>query len=421
MWVIYSVCVASPIATDFFRSLGAEDYHIARITGVSMIMLSAFFAGAHVNNRLRRRKPLFMFIFITARLLYVVIAFLPVICPSLSASQLMLAITMLIAINVGMSNFGETLFLSWLADLVPRRILSRYWGGRQVWMSLTRVLSVLALAGFVHYSPWPVAVQFQVVVCIGVALGVIDILLFLKVDEPQHTVVIDRHPFVLLVEPLRHHDYRSFLAFMSCWSSSAMITGAFTIFYLLEVLALPLAHVTIIMSLMPLGLALASKTWGKLADRHGHRPILMTCLAFKPIFPIVMLTITRDTAYWLLPTWLLFDGMLNAGLRVGQNGYMMKMAPKENRSMFMASVMGLSGIAGGATTIAVGQVAKVMEGWSLDLAGRTWNKYQLFFAISAVCRMGCMLLARRIREPESSAANHMLRDLLQTKPWGRKP
>ena len=89
--------------------------------------------------------------------------------------------------------------------------------------------------------------------------------------------------------------------------------------------------------------------------------------------------------------------------------------------MFLASVQGFSGIAAGLTAIGVGVFAKALGDWTTDLAGRTWNKYQLIFAISAVLRMSCLLLVRRIREPESSATNHMLRDLLQARPWGRKP
>lgn len=421
MWVVYHTCVSSAIATDFFRALGAKDYHIAIIGGVPMLMLSIYFLAAHLTNRLHRRRPTFMFLFITARLLFVPVAFLPMICPSLTVEQIMAAIIVLVTINCALSNFGETLFLSWMADLVPHRILNRYWGGRQRWMSLTHLLSIVAIAIFVHVAPWPVTTKFRLVVCIGVALGIIDILLFLRVDEPEHAVVIDRHPLSLLAEPFRHHEYRSFLTFMTCWSSSAIITGVFTTYYLLEVLELPLADVTLILALSSLGLMLTSKMWGRLADRHGHRPILMTCMAFKPLFPLAMLTITAKSAYWILPILLPFDGMLNAGLMVGQNGYMMKMAPKENRSMFLASVLGFPGIAAGLTAFGVGAFAKAIDGWTMDLAGRTWNKYQLIFAISAICRIGCLLLVRRIREPESSATNHMLRDLLQARPWGRKP
>jgi len=421
MWVVYNVCVSSPIAVDFLRAIGAKDYHIANIAGVPMLMLSVFFLAAHLANRMHRRKPAFLFLFITARLLFLPVAFLPIIFPSLTVNEMMLAITILIACNCALSNFGETLFLSWMADLVPRRILNRYWGGRQRWMSLTRLLCIVGVAVFVHLVHWPVTVKFQLVVSIGVVLGIADILLFLRVDEPEHAVVINRHPLALLIEPFRHREYRSFLTFVTCWTSSAIITGVFTAYYLLEVLELPLAHVMMIPALLSLGRTLTSKMWGRLADRHGHRPVLTACMAFKPLFPLAMLTITAGSAYWILPILLPFDGMLNAGLLVAQNGYTMKMAPRENRSMFLASVQGFPGIAAGLTAVGVGILAKALGGWTTVLAGRTWNKYQLIFAISAVLRMSCMLLVRRIREPESSATNHMLRDLLQARPWGRKP
>jgi len=421
MWVIYNVCVASPIAIDFLRALGAEDYHIAYITGVPMLMLAVFFIAAHLANRMRSRKPAFMFLFITARLLYLPVAFLPAVFPSLSVEAMMLAITLLIAANCGLSNFGETLFLSWMADLIPRGILNRFWGGRQRLMSLIRLPGIVGVALFVQMVDWPVTTKFQLLTAIGVVLGITDILLFLGVREPAHAVVIDRHPLALLVEPLCDSRYRSFLVFLVCWTSSAMVAGTFTTYYMLEVLSLPLSHVMLVPAFAAVGLTLTGRMWGRLADRHGHRPVLAACLALKPLFPLGMLLITHGSAYWILPLLLPFDGMLNAGLMVAQNGFTMKMAPRENRSMYLACAQGLPGIAAGLTAFAVGGLAVLLKGWSADLGGRTWNKYQLIFAISVVLRICCLLAVRAIHEPESSRTNHMLRDIMRARPWGRKP
>ena len=39
--------------------------------------------------------------------------------------------------------------------------------------------------------------------------------------------------------------------------------------------------------------------------------------------------------------------MLNAGYFIAMNGYRLKMAPRENRPMFIAATLAFSGIAGG--------------------------------------------------------------------------
>jgi len=416
MYMVYASCIGSAVIIDFFRHIGANDFHIALVGGVPMMMLSMFFVAALITNRMPRRKPAFIVGFIAARLLYIPVAFLPMIFPGASADWLMGAIILMIAASCALSNFGETLFLSWMADLIPHRILNRFWGTRGRWISATNVACYLAIAAFVHAVAWPITVKFPVLVCIGVVVGIMDILLFFRVDEPTHAIVINRHPVNLLLEPIRHHEYRSFLVFLSIWRASTVIVGVFAVYYLLKVLQLPLANVLIIMSLQLIGPIMTGRMWGRLADRHGHRPVLMVCVALKPIFPLAFLLITTGTVYWILSAALLIDGILNAGLGVAENGFSIKMAPRENRSMFFAAVRGMTGVCAGLATIAIGAYVKHLGDWTIILAGRTWNKYQWVFALSIVLRLNCLLLVRTIREPTSSPPGHLLRDLWQVRP-----
>jgi len=418
LYMIYAAGVGSAVTTDFYREIGADELHIALLGGVPMAMLSIFFVGALLANRLPRRKPAFIALFITARLLYVPIAFLPLAFPGLATHVLMGAIIAMIAANCALANFGETLFLSWMADLIPHRILNRFWGTRQRWMSATNVVCYLGMAAFVHLADWPVTVKFPLLVSGAVIVGVIDILLFVRVDEPEHAVVRDRHPVGLLFEPLHHREYRTFLFFECVWRASTVIVGVFATYYLLKVMKVRLEYVILIHSLHVIGPVITGKMWGRLADRHGHRPVMSVCLALKPMYALAYLLVTPDTVLWVLPPVVLVDGMLNGGLGVAENGYSMKMAPRENRSMFFAAVRGLTGICAGAAAIGAGVYLKSLGDWSTDVLGRTWSKYHLVFAASVLMRFVCMLLVRVVREPSSSGTGHVLRDLLP--PWPRR-
>ncbi|MHC4563227.1 MAG: MFS transporter [Planctomycetota bacterium] len=419
----YVVFVSTPATTAFYKDIGAKDHHFALIAGVSMVMLSLQFVGAVLTNRLSRRKPVFIAVHITQRLLHIPIAFLPLAFPSIPANTKMVIIIAILGLNSALTHVGYTLFRSWVADLIPHRILNRYWGGRQLWMNITILICYLLVAAVIWWAgqrpdDWPVTTVFPILVVAAVIPGMIDILLFLRVKEPEHAVVRDQHPIQLLLEPILCPTYRSFLLFQCVWLGSTVIAGAFMQIYVLKVLEVEVWHATLIWALHIVGSTLTCKLWGRVADEHGHKPILTVCLTLKPVVALTFLLVTKGTALWVLPLALLLDGTLNAGLGVATNGYSMKMAPRKNRSMFLAAASGSAGIVAGGMAFLAGGVLKSLEGWSVDWMGRTWINFQVLFAVSFVLRILCNIWVRTIREPESSHPIHVLQRLLPIRPWG---
>jgi len=410
--VVFGTFVGSPATADFFRHLGANTFHFSLIGGVPMVMLSMHFLGALLANRLRHRKPAFMIIFIGGRLLYIPIALLPLVFPGIRPEVTVMIIVVLLGVHCAAGNIGSTLFGSWMADLIPHRILNRFWGGRQSWMAVTSAASLLAVAAFTAaWLDWPITVKFPALALLGVVAGVVDILLFVHVREPEHQTVRDIHPVHLLTEPIRDRTYRRFLLFQCIWRISTTIVGAFTAVYALTILAVPVAHVTLIWSLHVIGKAIASRFWGRVADRHGQTPIMKLCITLKPIYAMSYLIMTPQTVYWILPPVMLMDGMLNSGLALAENGYAMKMAPRKNRSMFLAAASGLAGLCAGLATVAVGAAVKPLEGHVLHWAGHTWNHFQIVFATSVVLRLFGNIYVRMVHEPTSTRSRQMLRDI----------
>ena len=402
--------VAGPVVNKFFTEIGANNRHISLLSAVPRIMLLMFFAGALLANRLTRRKPAFLALFLPARLLYLLVAFIPLIFADASTEWVLGAIIVVIAVYWALNNTGETLFQSWMADLIPHRLLSRYVGGRTRWTSLTSLAALLAI------SDWSVMVKFPVLVSVGVVLGLTDILLFIGIREPLHVPVRDRRPLALLVEPVRHHEYRTFLSFLCVWRVALIIVWAFAFRYFDKVLNVPLAYVVLLTGLQFIARAVVSKTWGRLADRHGQRPIFTVCVLLKPVFVLGLFLLTPENALWLLAPMMVLEGILNAGVRVAVNGYSMKRAPQKNRAMFLAAVAGLTGICSGLAAIAAGAFLDSMGERTVNWAGLDWNRYHLVFAASLVMQLSCIFLIRRVREPGRSRTKDMLTDLFAKTP-----
>jgi len=414
--MVYSVGISSPATTDYFRSLGATEFHFGLIVGVPLLLLSLQFAGAAFVNGATRRKPTFIFCLIACRLLYLPIAFLPGLTPGLSVNGRIGVVLSLLAASTALHNFAIPFWFSWMADLVPRRALNRFWGVRQFWMHGVWTLSYLAATAFLYQVNQPATFTFPILSALAVVAGIADILLFLRVKEPANLVTSDLRAIDALRAPLQHPDFRTFVAF-SCWFSFAtMFTAPFLQLYILKELGVAPWTTGLIWCGAGIGVMLTSAGWGRLADRHGQRPIINLSVTGKSMIMIVFLLLTRDNVFWLLPVVFAIDGIFNSANMVACNGYMLSIAPQANRSMFIASITGLSGIVGGVSAMMAGGLFKAIGPGSLEFAGRSWTAYHAVFAISLLLRWACIPFARRIREPGSANTSFMLQEVFGEQP-----
>lgn len=406
--MVFITGVTSPIATKFFRSIGARDLDIGLLGGIPLMMLFMQFVGAYAANHIISRKTVFMALVILSRLLYIPVAFIPMLLPPAYRGMSMTALLLLLTASAAAGNFAAPLWYSWMADIIPARIMNRYWGARQSLMQGTWVLSYLGVAWFVHSAQLPVTRAFAVLATIGVTAGVVDILLFAWVREPRQAAVLRQTPLRALLAPFTHPEYRTFLLYSCTWAASVMIAAAFMQVYALEALKLPVGAATLVWCVPGIGHALASRFWGRLADRFGQRPIMAICTFFKPLIVLVFLAATPSTAFWLLPAAFALDGVWNAGNFIGTNGYAMKIAPRENRSAFMAAIMALTGICGGLASVGGGMFLESFSGISFTILGRNWTNYHFLFLISFFMRLACSGLVHYVRDPTSSGTRHVL-------------
>ncbi len=402
---------ASPMFTEFLRTLGATPFDFGLIAGIPMTLFCLQFVAAFWNNRIHNRKRPFIALLVCARALYLLIAFAPVLFPGLTPRGQVNLVIGLIAVSAILANLAVPLWFAWMADLIPRRVLGRYWGNRQRWMFACWTFSYVLMAVFTYAAPWPIEITFPVLACISVAAGVVDILLFIRVPEPGNQMVRDVSAWQTLKEPFAHAEFRTFVHWNIIKSFAVMFAASFMLLYVLDVLGMPVWQATVAWCLLGVGTASASRAWGRMADRHGTRPVLLLVSACKPLVTIVFLLITPATAFAVLTVWFFFDGIINAGLSVGTDGYMLRMAPRRNRSMFVASITGVAGIAGGLGAITAGRLLSALGDWQWLWLGREWNRYHVVFAVSLVMRALCFPMTLRIREARSSSPLQVLEDV----------
>ncbi len=416
--MIYTQLTMSPATIEFARSFGATGLHIGILGALPTGMLFLQFLSALTANRLRYRRRVWFWVTLAQRLLFLPLALGPWLAPGLSEHTWLWLLIGLTALNHGLIHFSTPLWLSWMGDYLPHRGLSHYWGRRHAWMQMAAAVSLFAGALYMLGDASGIRSSFGVLLVVGAAFGVADILLFVKVDEPPVTPSPSPRIRDVLAAPFRHPDFRRFIGFTCYWHMAAMVAAPFISYYLLSYVGMDVYHVMLLWTFSWIGGALFSPRLGRLAENYGNRPVLVICTAFKSLNVLALLLTPQDPnfAFWLLVPVFMIDAALNAGIVIANNGFMIKNSPTENRAMFIAAGTAVAGMVGGVTSVVAGLFIALCAGTQWQLLGLTLNNFHMVFVVSLVMRLAAAVLARRVREPTSEGVRVVMAELVGVTP-----
>lgn len=406
--MVYTDLAEGSAQTEFARGLGFSEFQFGILYSIAPAMLVVQFLSAMVNNRLKYKKRLWIGIMVAHRALVVPVALLPWLLPDAGTSVWVWSMVGLLAVGQALGNFGQPMWFAWMGDLLPHRSLGEFWARRRNWLSLANACSMLASAGFFWVvRDWPIQTTYLIVAVVGSAAGIWDILLFLRVPE-RPGAAIGGTDWANLTEPFRDGNFRRFVLYSCYWSFAACFCAPFFRLFMLQVWGLPLEVVIFFWFFHQLGGAVFAEQFGRMVDRLGHRPMIVLCTVLKSLIVFGFLALRPGHFLWLMFPILLLDNMLNTGLMISRNGFMLKQSPRRNRSMFVAAVLAGSGLMGALGSLIAGGLLEHWKGESWEFLGMTWGNFHALFAIGMVVRWLAISAALAIREPQSKAPTQVL-------------
>ena len=407
----YTQLTTSPATIEYIRSMGANEFHIGILGALPTLMQ---FVSAVVVNHLQYRRRLWFWVAITHRLLLLPTALGPWMFPGLSNEFWVWMLLATTALNQGLLHFSSPLWLSWMGDYLPHEGLSSYWGSRQLWMQITAAISLLGAAFLILHSGLSIEISYSVMICIGTGCGVADLLLFRKVFEPPVQQVPSPRLRQVLSEPFRNREFRRYIGFMCFWNFAAMAGAPFISLYLLAEIGMDLYHVLLLWTISWVGGAMLSRTLGRWADSHGSQPVLVMCVALKSSNMLALLLVPHSPtiAFWILTPCFMLDAVLNAGILIANNGFMIKNSPSENRTMYIAATTAIAGMVGGVTSIVAGAVMQTLSGHHWTFGSWTIGNFQLMFITSIALRWVGLVMTRYVQEPSARHTWDVVQELV---------
>jgi MFS family permease len=355
----------------FALQLGASNTVIGVIAAVGPLTKVLQLPATLLVEKARTRKLLVVSGLLVRRLLWLGIAALPWLLPE---SMRVAGLVAALVVYFGVGSISSCALSSWVKDLVPDRVVGRYFASRLT--AATAVGAALTLAaGFAVDAGTTVFAEattaYSLVFVLGLLFGLAGVAAIARMPEPAMAPAADVGLLSLLREPLRDTNFRNLLVFLGSWNLAVNLAAPFFTVYMLTRLGLPMSWV--------LGLAVASQVvnlvffriWGRLADRFSNKSVLGVA-GWLFVLSIVLWPFTTmpDRHVLTIPLLVaihLLTGISTAGVNLCSSGIAVKLAPRGKATAFLATNALVSGAAATLAPVAAGLAADMFVGEALTV------------------------------------------------------
>lgn len=409
--------------TFFAMELGAKGMMVGAVLAVGNMAGLLRIVAPYLVNRCDDRRAVYLWANVIARFISIGLPLLafPHLRPA-ALDPLWLLVLLLCGITIA-NTVGEVAWLSWYADVVPEQLWGRYFARRNMYMAipngLVPLVGGLTMDLFVKAHPEARLSSYAVIYGLGIVCHLAALIPMLRVPN----LPLRKRPAGRLlapttgvwrevITPLRDVNFRRY-AYFYCWLmlGSGITQPAFHL-YLKNVLGVGLLVTGVFQLVNEIFRILGSRWWGSLTDRFGNKPIVIVCLFGAATGPFFWIPTDRDS-YWLISVAYVVWGMGWAGVNLGTQNLMLKLAPQENNVGYIAAAQGLGGVCLAGSILLGGWWLDVMtgSGFSFPLGPWRLNAYHIFFLMSFVGRGSAALWVFSIREPGAHSISRVMRTL----------
>lgn len=425
---VYTITTTGILLSNFLVELHASPVAIGMLTSIPMLVNLIQPVGAYLSERITSRFQYSLWTNGPARLVWLILV-LGIVAFSwglLNSHQLVILTLGILVVSNLFNGLGGASWLSWMAQIVPRRLRGRYFGLRNSVGSLTNLICV-PLAGLAISKWYGGAIQgYGVVVFVGIVSAIASLgcqYFQLDINPQQQNALPDgiSENKALSIEVvnsdlpntdntetksdlalsgdsstgnsiLKDFNFLMFLLYFGSWVFAVNLSAPFFNYYLLDTLDIDVSWVTIYGSLRAGATLVMLIFWGKLADKIGNRPILIfvgIVLAVTPLLWLLVGNSQLDIWLWL-PLLHILLGITWAAIDLCNNNIQLGIAPVKNQAIYFAIAAAVVGVSGALGTTIGGFVAQFsLYGGLLGL-----------FAISVVFRLVALIPLVFVQEPK---------------------
>ena len=253
------------------------------------------------------------------------------------------------------SSLAGVAWMAWLQEWVPPRLLGKFFSRRNRLSQCTGMTFLLGIGWILAEYDYALG-AFQVVIAAAALLRLVSILMLWLSPAPAPAARIETaRPLAeqwLVVR--RQPAFMRLIGFTAIFTLGASCFGPFYNVFLLEQLMFSAFELSVLSMLTLLGGVFALPAWGRLIDRHGHRPVMLVSLLLWQVSNLVWCVLRPEnhSLAYFLHAW---SGVAGAGFLLGQFTLVLKLVPPAAKNLGLATYMALTSV--------VAAIAPAMGGW----------------------------------------------------------
>ncbi|MCX7702910.1 MAG: MFS transporter [Planctomycetota bacterium] len=429
---IHGNLTGGSIFTQFLLTHGADNFYFALMGSITTAANLAVILGAFLSQKILSKKGVVLVLSLLTRIITCSIVAFPFIIPP---DHLLLSVLIAITIATVLGSIAGNLWMGWMSDLVPRRIRGRYFAVRNRTSMIVALIFSLIAGWFIDqfqqadgkpvegllskilslhgkYLFLPQNLPYGFLFLYGVALIPAIVCAFLLSRQPEPTRYFHfpkgEHPFITLVKgALANIKFRRFLFFLSFFSLINSFASPYWGPFLQRDLRMPLQTLAFFGALGIIAGVLTIRTWGKLCDKFGNKPVMQITLVVASTHPLLYLISTPN---FYLPIYFDFisSGIMWNGFGLAVFNILLLISEKEQKETYFAihSVV----------TTAVTALGCFISGWmikiipSVHFGSYELSNVQVIFFLTSILRFTSLPLIKLLDEPNAKPSLYLLKN-----------
>jgi MFS family permease len=415
-WVFGAVWITATAGaplTLFAQGLHASRFEFGLLAAMPFLATLLSLPGSALVEKFAHRKLIFLAGVYTQRLLWLVLAPVSLYVyhcwPRHPEAALSVFLAMMFLQNAG-SSIGGVAWTSWMADIVPDRVRGRYFNRRRQYGILSAIPTACLVGWWLdHRVPLnnhsAMLVACALIFTLSAAFGIADVASFHFVPDMPMARRQNGRLLAALSEPLHNRQFLLAVGFTATMTFALGFMGQFVTLYLIDRARATNFQIQVMLLIVPmLAQLLVLPIWGRAADRMGKKPLLVLS-GLGMVLPGLGWSALTSRNIWFGYLVAGLGAALYAGIETANQNLVIELSASSDdsdarsSSSYVAANTIITSIATCLGGVLSGVVAEALGDWhwhpggSLSFLGfKTFDYYDVLFALSAVFRAAAVVI-----------------------------
>ncbi len=382
----FFVMIQGVFLTGLALYLGADELKIGIIGSIPLLAQTAQLLHPILTGRLKSRKIVGVIVMAISRFIWLAVIFI-----LLSERKNLELFMFIFTMSHVFGNIWGNIWLSWMRDLVPNEVRGKFFGMRNLFVSLTWLIATFIFSWILDHVDPPLSYQLMIAISmIGVGFAVV---FTLKQYEPPVKESYALREFIMV---FKDTNFRKLMIFGLFWNFIIMLTANFFSVHLLKNLKVPYTTIAFFSIVSGLLSILFYRYWGRISDTVGHKEVAK--VGIRIVAFLALLWGFMNSRNYIPFLWM--DAVLVAMGWTAINLSLITIPLEvagENVSTYIAVYSSLNGISGFLGSIVGGIVSKFLAGVHFEIFGFEFFGLQFLFMVEGVLRFLSLRMLDRIQ------------------------